>query len=141
MLELGPIANVLKTAQPPVQAQASASEAMKAVPDTEIQAPVPPPPAKGGEPGMGEHLDFYDTEMARHAAQAEAQVSSAKTADAKDTEAKKEKERAKLDLLGKGTGLPQPTTEPMQVELPFLRPLGQAPPAQSSLGQSIDALI
>ena len=163
MLDLGPIANAVKTVQPPPpQAQPSVAEAMKPVPETEIQTPVPPPPAKGGEPGLGEHFDSYDTETMRAAAQSReskesraekvlpddgptrevlAQLSNARAADAKEAEAKKEKERAKLELLGKDTGLPQPTTEPLHLELPFLKPLGPLPPAQSSLGQAIDARI
>jgi hypothetical protein len=160
MLDLGPIANIVKAAQPPPpQAQPSVAEAMKPVPETEIQTPVPPPPAKGGEPGLGEHFDAYDTEMTRTAAQpkeakalqvipddaptreVQAQLSNAKASEAKEAEAKKEKERAKLELLGKGTGLPQPSTDPLHLELPFLKPLGQLPPAQSSLGQAIDARI
>lgn len=149
MLDLGPITNALKSLQaPPPQAQPSVAEEMKPVPETEIQAPVPPPP-KSAEPGLGEHFDIYDNQAAQplpptkeakakevlpeHAPTKEVQEEITR---AKDTEPKKEKPKPKLDLLGNGTGLPQPTTEPVHIDMPFLKPLGKKP-----LGQSIDARI
>jgi hypothetical protein len=150
MMDLSPIANTVKQGSPPPpQAQPSASEVLKAVPETEIQAPVPPLPAKGGEPGLGEHLDLYDTEAAQSPppptkedkadkvlpddkptrdVQAEitrARVSKAEKekADKLDREAEKQ---ARLELLGKDTGLPMPTTDPIHQDLPFLKPLGQS---------------
>lgn len=143
MLDLGPITNLVKSVQPPPQAQPSVAEAMKPVPDTEIHTPVPPPPAKGGEPGLGEHLDFYDTETQRPESQTkETETQPVIPDDASTFQVQAQLfERAKLDLLGKGTGLPQPTTDPMHLDLPFLKPLGQSPPGQPPLGQSIDARI
>ncbi|GEM_PF-2400555 len=160
MLDLSSIANAIKSVQSqPPQAQPSVAEATKPVPGTEIQAPVPPA-AKGGDPGLGEHLDMYDTEKSRLASlpkeakaaklvpddaptrevQAEmlrsSQAEDAKVANAKEAEAEREKEKAKLQLLGKGTGLPQPSTDPVHQDLPFLKPLGGQP-----LGQSIDARV
>jgi hypothetical protein len=148
MLDLSPIANAVKSVQPlPPQAQPSVVEEMKPVPETEIQSPVAPPP-KGGEPGLGEHLDLYDNQAAQAPPTKEAKATQvipddapipsvqAEIARAKEAEAKKEKLKAKVELLGKDTGLPQPTTDPAHPDLPFLKPLGKQP-----LGASIDARI
>ena len=150
-MDLSPIVNTIKQATPPPpQAQPSVSEAMKPVPETEIQTPAPPLPTKGGEPGLGEHLDLYDTEasqtpMPSKEAKADAAIpDNAPTRDvqaelARAKEVKDEKEKARLakqELLGKDTGLPMPTTDPVHLELPFLKPLGKQP-----LGNAIDARI
>jgi hypothetical protein len=181
-MDISPIINVVKAATPPPhQAQPSVAETMKPVPDTDIQAPVPPP-AKGAQPGLGERFDHYDTEHPRtehaktapgpaeskaqqvipedaptrevQAAIVRAQVEKADRADragksdktAKAAQAaqarqveSEDKEKAKVDaeLLGNDTGLPQPSVEPVHLDLPFLKPLGMPPP----LGRSIDARI
>ncbi|MDB5105704.1 MAG: hypothetical protein JWP91_3393 [Fibrobacteres bacterium] len=148
MLDLTPIANAIRTVQPQPQALPSVTEDMKPVPGTEIQAPVPPP-AKGSEPGLGEHFDVYDTQVppnppaTKETKAKEAIPDNAPTPEvqqeisrARESEAKKEKAKAKPELLGRGTGLPQPTTEPLHLEMPFLKPLGKQP-----LGRSIDSTI
>jgi hypothetical protein len=128
MLDLTPLANAVKSvASPPPQAQPAIAEETKAVPETETTQAVPPPPAgKGGnEPGLGEHLDLYDTEgMSKPPPKSARQ----KVEEARE-EARKEK------LLGHDTGLPQPS-DPPPPELPFLKPIGHPP-----LGASIDATI
>ena len=105
MLDLTPLANAVKSvASPPPQAQPAIAEETKAVPDTETSQAVPPPaPGRGGnEPGLGEHLDVYDTQ-----AQAGPPPKTPKQkADEAREEAKKER------LLGHGTGLPQPSDPP-----------------------------
>lgn len=129
MLDLNPIANAVKTvASPPPQAQPAIAEETKAVPDTETTQAVPPPAAgKGGnEPGLGEHLDVYDTE-----GQA---LPHPKTAAQKAEQA--QKEAIKEHVLGHGTGLPQPTVDPPPPELPFLKPLGHP-----LLGKAVDATV
>lgn len=179
LMDMSPIINVVKAAiPPPQQAQPSVAEAMKPVPETEIQAPVPPP-AKGAKPGLGERFDHYDTERRKtehaktapapaeskaqqvipddaptrevQAAIVRAQVEKADRAEragkadktAKATQAalaeSDDTEKAGIDaeLLGTGTGLPQPSVEPLHQDLPFLKPLGMPPP----LGRSIDARI
>jgi hypothetical protein len=167
MLDLSPIANAIKLVQaPPPQAQPSAAEEMKPVPQAEIEHAVPALPAKGGEPGLGRHLDLYDTEVARNfppqkeakpeapSPQAEPQAAAHQaspkqappaelTPDQPKADApKKEKPAARIRsrtrsrLLGYKTGLPQPTTDPIHLDLPFLKPLGG-----KALGQSIDARI
>jgi hypothetical protein len=129
MLDLSPIANAIKSvASPPPQAQPAVAEETKAVPETETPQAVPPPsPGKGNEPGLGEHVDVYDTE----AANKPPAKSPKKKADEMEEEARKKSE----ELLGKGTGLPQPTTDPPHLELPFLKPLGHL------LGRSVDATV
>jgi hypothetical protein len=131
MLDLSPIANAVKSvASPPPQAQPAIAEETKAVPDTDTAQAVPPPPAsgKGGnEPGLGERLDVYDTEAAQS-------HPPAKTAKQKADEARDEAKEA--ELLGHGTGLPQPTTNPPPQELPFLKPLGHP-----LLGRTLDATV
>lgn len=127
MLDLTPLANAVKTVAPtPPQAQPAIAEETKAVPDTETTQAVPPPAAgKGGnEPGLGEHVDFYDTQ---------AQAPAAKTPKQKADEAREDARKG--HLLGHGTGLPQPS-DPPPPDLPFLKPLGHPP-----LGASIDATI
>ncbi len=162
MLDLSPIANAIKSVQaPPPQAQPSVTEEMKPVPQAEIENAVPPLPAKGGEPGLGEHLDLYDTQGGRNLpvvkdprvsasaaetaaspdAAGEARAGAASTTEAnadaaKADAAKKEKARPKTELLGNKTGLPQPTTDPIHLDLPFLKPLGA-----DHLGKSVDARI
>lgn len=161
MLDLSPIANAIKSVQaPPPAAMPQAAEEMKPVPQAEIEHAVPPLPAKGGEPGLGEHLDLYDTQAGRKqippasreasvAKDAAAQTGSSDTPQdptaapaaeipdpVKEEVAKLEKAKTKLELLGNKTGLPQPTTDPPPAELPFLTPLGG-----KVLGQAIDARI
>ena len=87
-----------------MQGQPAIADELRPVPQAEIDEAVPPP-AKGGEPGLGEYLDLYDTE-------------------------------AKPELLGDRTGLPQPGTDPIHPDLPFLKPLGE-----DYLGHSIDARV
>ena len=55
----------------------------------------------------------------------------------KATQAEKDKAASEAELLGNDTGLPQPSVEPVHLDLPFLKPLGQRAP----LGQSIDERI
>lgn len=162
IMDMGPINTVVKSAQPPPpQAQPSVAEAMKPVPETEIQAPVPPP-AKGAQPGLGEHLDLYDNAKPHvpaqtaeskagqvipdHAPTREVQAEIVRTkADraeksdkaGKAAQAEKAKAASEAELLGHDTGLPQPSVEPVHLDLPFLKPLGQRAP----LGQSIDERI
>jgi hypothetical protein len=178
-MDMGPITTVVKSAlPPPPQAQPSVAETMKPVPETEIQAPVPPP-AKGAQPGLGEHLDLYDTEKPPIPAQpteskaqpaeskaqkvipddaptreVQAEIVRAAKSDKSDKSAKaaqtakaaqaeqaeqteKDKAASEADLLGNGTGLPQPTIEPVHLDLPFLKPLGRLAP----LGQAIDERV
>ena len=128
MLDLTPLANAVKAvSSAPPQAQPAIAEETKAVPDTETTQAVPPPaPGKGGnEPGLGEHVDIYDTDRNR---QPPPKTARQKLNDAREA-AKKEA------LLGHGTGLPQPT-DPPPPELPFLKPLGHAP-----LGAALDATV
>jgi hypothetical protein len=128
MLDLTPLANAVKTvASVPPQAQPAIADETKAVPDTETAQAVPPPPAgKGGNgPGVGEHLDLYDTEGGSKPPP--------KTARQKVDEAREEARKQKL--LTHDAALPQPS-DPPPPELPFLRPLGHAP-----LGASIDATV
>ncbi len=152
-MDMGPIATVVKSAlPPPPQAQPSVAEAMKPVPETEIQAPVPPP-AKGAQPGLGERLDLYDTE--KHPAPAQPAESKAQqvipndaptrevqaqilAAEAEATAQEEEdKAASEAQLLGKDTGLPQPSVNPVHPDLPFLKPLGRSAP----LGQAIDERV
>jgi hypothetical protein len=129
MLDLNPIANAVKTvASPPPQAQPAIAEETKAVPDTETTQAVPPPASgKGGNgPGLGEHLDVYDTES-----QAQPHP---KTAAQKADQATEE--AIKEHMMGHGTGLPQPTVDPPAPELPFLKPLGHP-----LLGTAVDATV
>ncbi|MDB5050347.1 MAG: hypothetical protein JWO30_3418 [Fibrobacteres bacterium] len=163
MMDLSPIANAIKSVQaPPPQAQPSIAEEMKPVPQAEIDHAVPALPAKGGEPGLGKHLDLYDTEVARNfPPQSEAKPETASphvasqlaahnvspkqappaelTPDQPKADAPKKEKRAvrtRSKLLGYKTGLPQPTTDPIHLDLPFLKPLGG-----KALGRSIDARI
>ena len=132
MLDIGHIANAIKSAQPPpLQAQPSIPDEMKPVPQAETENAVPPP-AKGGDPGLGEHLDLYDTEAGQNPVVKDPRVS----ADAAESPATPETAQPKLELLGDKTGLPQPSTEPIHPELPFLKPLGG-----DYLGHSLDARI
>ena len=127
MLDLNSFANTAKSvASPPPQAQPAIAEETKAVPDSITSQAVPPPAAgKGGnEPGLGEHLDVYDTE---------GKPQTHKTPRQKVEEARM---HAKARLLGYGTGLPQPTVDPPPAEWPFLKPLGHP-----LLGSGIDARI
>ena len=128
MLDLSPLANAVKpVAPPPPQAQPAIAEETKAVPDTETTAAVPAPAAgKGGNgPGLGEHVDLYDTEN-----------EAAPPPKSEKQKAKEAREHARKErLLGHGTGLPQPT-DPPPPELPFLKPIGHAP-----LGSAIDATV
>lgn len=152
-MDMGPITTVVKSAiPPPPQAQPSVAEAMKPVPETEIQAPVPPP-AKGAQPGLGEHLDLYDT--GKHSVPAQPAESKAQQVIPDDAptrevqaeivrakvekaeKAEKEKAASEAHLLGKDTGLPQPSVEPVHLDLPFLKPLGRPAP----LGQAIDERV
>lgn len=129
MLDLNPIANAVKTvASPPPQAQPAIAEETKAVPDTETTEAVPPPASgKGGnEPGLGEHLDVYDSERQAHPPQ--------KTARQKLEQVREA--ALKKHVLGHGTGLPQPTVDPPPPELPFLKPLGHP-----LLGAAVDATV
>jgi len=129
MLDLNPIANAVKTVTtPPPQAQPAIAEETKAVPGTETSQAVPPPAAgKGGsEPGLGEHLDVYDT-------QSQTQPHP-KTARQKAEQAREE--ALKEHVLGQGTGLPQPTVDPPPPELPFLKPLGHP-----LIGTALDATV
>jgi hypothetical protein len=87
-----------------MQGQPSIAEELRPVPQAEIDEAVPPP-AKGGEPGLGQQLDLYDTDP-------------------------------KPELLGDSTGLPQPTTDPIHLDLPFLKPL-----SEDYLGHSVDARV
>lgn len=122
MIDLSTIANAIKSVQAPLpSALPSVSEEMKPVPQAEITDAVPPPPAKGGDPGLGEHLDLYAAE--------EPEPNAAPTEAEKPAQA-----RIKTDLLGDKTNAPPPQT--VEVELPFLKPLGRIP-----LGRSIDARI
>jgi hypothetical protein len=128
MLELTPLANAVKAvASPPPQAQPAIAEETKAVPNTETTQAVPPPAAgKGGNgPGVGEHLDLYDTENKAKPPP--------KTARQKADEAREE--ARKQELLTHDAALPQPS-DPPPPEIPFLRPLGQPP-----LGASLDATV
>lgn len=128
MLDLSPFANAVKTVTPPPpQAQPAVAEETKSVPGTETTQAVPPPaPGKGGnEPGLGEHVDVYDTE--------DKAAPPPKTEKQKVKEAREEAKKARL--LGHGTGLPLPT-DPPPPELPFLKPLGHPP-----LGSAIDATV
>src|SRR4051812_12931197 len=124
MLDLTPIASAVKAvASTPPQAQPAVAEETKSVPGTETPQAVPPPaPGKGSEPGLGEHVDLYDTEKA-----VEPPVVKPKTAK-KQKEEEEEAQQAEAkdspNLLGKGTGLPIPTTHPAPLSLPFLKPLG-----------------
>lgn len=152
-MDLGPIATVVKSATPPPpQAQPSVAEAMKPVPETEIQAPVPPP-AKGAHPGLGEHLDLYDTEkppVPAHPAERQAhqvtpddaptrEVQAQILAAEAEAEAQEEEDKvaSEAQLLGKDTGLPQPSVKPVHPDIPFLKPLGRSAP----LGQAIDERV
>ncbi|MDQ3000066.1 MAG: hypothetical protein M3Y08_02215 [Fibrobacterota bacterium] len=140
MLDFGPIANVVKSMQGPLpQAQPSVVEETKPVPESETQHAVPPLPQKGGgEAGLGEHLDLYDTETPQNPAQAKPKPE-VEHEDARDAtnekNGKQEKPEPKpLKLAGSESGLPQPTTNLPEFELPFLKPLGQL------IGQSVDAV-
>jgi hypothetical protein len=145
-MDMGPITTVVKSAiPPPPHAQPSVAEAMKPVPETEIQAPVPPP-AKGAHPGLGEHLDLYDAptrevqaEIVRANVEKNDKSERAVASDNAEKAAQEEGEKAagEAHLLGNGTGLPQPSVEPVHPDLPFLKPLGRAAP----LGQAIDERV
>jgi hypothetical protein len=139
MLDFGPIANAVKSMQGPLpQAQPSVAEETKPVPKSETVHAVPPLPAKGGEAGLGEHLDLYDTETPPNAPQAKpkAEVKHEEPRDAaEEKNGKKDKPEPKpLKLAGSESGLPQPTTSPPKIELPFLKPLGHL-----LVGKSLDA--
>ncbi|HKP95670.1 MAG TPA: hypothetical protein VJ385_07925 [Fibrobacteria bacterium] len=155
MMDLSPIANAVKSVQaPPPQAQPSVVEEMKPVPQTETVDAVPPLPAKGGEPGLGEHLDLYDTEVPYPSAAPKETKPKVAAPDPEDvshrnappaelspngTKAeapKREKPRVKTELLGDKTDLPPPPPHTVDAEFPFLKPLGGIP-----LGKSIDARI
>jgi hypothetical protein len=70
MLDLSPIASAIKTLQqPPPQVMPLVAKAMKPVRDAETLAAVPPP-VKSGRPGLGEHMDLYDTDAEAFAAMA-----------------------------------------------------------------------
>ncbi len=115
-----------------------------------------------GQPGLGEHIDLYDTQaQAQNGVVGEARQSAAQPTSPDNTQAlstqaaveadRKSKDDAKkvdekkadekndqdqdepVDLLGRGTGLPIPTTHP-KPEFPFLVPLGAKKP-----GSVIDA--
>jgi hypothetical protein len=135
MLDLSPIANAVKSVQSPApQAQPAIAEEMRPVPETETPQAVPPPAS--AEPGLGEHLDLYDTQIPPPPPNPADQEKPKLSADLEKTKPQiEDKPKAKLNLLGKGTGLPQPTTTPPPPELPFLKPLGQP-----ILGSSIDAV-
>jgi len=129
MLDLNPIANAVKTVtSPPPQAQPAIAEETKAVPDSETSQAVPPPATgKGGnEPGLGEHFDVYDTQSKTQPPP--------KTARQKAEQAREEALKGRV--LGKGTGLPQPTVDPPPPELPFLKPLGHP-----LIGTAVDATV
>jgi hypothetical protein len=128
MLDLTPLANAIKTvASVPPQAQPAIAEETKAVPETETAQAVPPPPAgKGGNgPGVGEHLDLYDTEGENKPPP--------KTARQKMDEAREKARKEKL--LTHDAAKPQPADPPPPV-IPFLKPLGHP-----ALGSSIDASV
>lgn len=128
MLDLTPLANAIKSvASPPPQAQPAIAEETKAVPETETSQAVPQAPAgKGGnEPGVGEHLDLYDTEGESKPLP--------KTERQKAEEAREAARKQKL--LTHDAAMPQPS-DPPPPELPFLKPLGHPP-----LGSAIDATI
>ncbi len=128
MLDLSPIANAVKSvASTPPQAQPAIAEETKSAPGTETaQAVAPPTPAKGGEPGLGEHVDVYDT-------QAPPEPVPSKSAKKKQDEAE-EAAKESPELPGK-PAFPEPTTRPPAQELPFLKPLGH----NGLLGQTVDA--
>jgi hypothetical protein len=129
MLDQTPIASSVKAvASAPPQAQPAIAEETKAVPDTETtEAVAPPPPGKGGnEPGLGEYVDVYDTENPPGPAP--------KTPKQKAEEARAK--AGKAELLGHGTGLPQPSVDPPPPDLPFLKPLGHP-----ILGATLDATV
>jgi hypothetical protein len=117
----------------PSQAHPAIAEELRPVPQAELDQAVPPP-AKGGEPGLGEHLDVYDTE-------AGSGTKSESTAESEQPNgaalaAAAQKSVPKPELLGDKTGLPQPTTDPIHLELPFLKPLGA-----DYLGHTIDSRV
>ena len=82
MLDLTPIASAIKTvASPPPQAMPDVAEETKSAPGTQTpQAVAAPVPGKGSEPGLGEHVDVYDT-------QASAEPPPSKSAKKKQEEA------------------------------------------------------
>lgn len=61
MLDLNPIASVLKTVLPPTpQAAPRVAEETAPVPEAVTGEAVPPPaPAKGNDPGLGGNVDLY----------------------------------------------------------------------------------
>ena len=133
MLDLSPIASAVKTvAPPPPQAMPDVAEETKSAPGTETpQAVAASASAKGSEPGLGEHVDVYDTQAHPDPAPS----APAKSAKKKQEEAEKAAQES-LELLGKDSeAFPQPTTNPPPQELPFLKPLGPL----GLLGQTLDA--
>lgn len=108
-------------------------------------AKVTPPPASGdaashggtsGQPGLGTHVDLYDTHGAQMAAEKNAQSATQAKAPAPPDQAEADKPEKKLHLLGKGTGLPEPADPPPNPEFPFLSPLGSA-----KTGQVVDTKV
>ena len=131
MLDLSPIASAVKTvASPPPQAMPDVAEETKSAPGTETpQAVAAPAPAKGSEPGLGEHVDVYDTQ-----APPEPPASAATKSAKKKQEEAEEAAKESPELIGH-SAFPQPSINPPPPELPFLKPLGPL----GLLGQTLDA--
>ncbi len=108
-------------------------------------AKVTAPPASGdpaphggtsGQPGLGDHVDVYDTEAVKQAAEKNAQSGAPAENSSSLEKAAAAKPEKKMHILGRGSGLPEPADPPTEPEFPFLVPLGSKQP-----GQVFDAKI
>ncbi len=136
---------------PPVSAASSHSVASDQVQAKVVESSKVTAPSSSGDstsnegnpskPGLGEKVDFYDTEATQ--ASTEKHVQNAQTGDPDQNsmtiEKRKEKTvEKKLQLLGNGKDGPNLTEQPPESEFPFLIPLGNKsiPPKP---GERLDA--
>ena len=110
---------------------------------TEAAKVTPPPPSgeggSSGQPGLGDHVDLYDTQASKVAAEKAAQSGAQEKAKSsvpagKSVETKPAK---KPEIIGKDAAFPEPSEVPPEPEFPYLSPLGGQTGKQP--GQSFDA--
>lgn len=108
-------------------------------------AKVTPTPASGdpaphggtsGQPGLGDHIDVYDTEVAKSALRKSGQSGAQDKTPSPEDKTQAAIPEKKLHLLGRGSGLPEPADPPMDTTFPFLVPLGS-----KKAGQGFDAIV
>ena len=93
-----------------------------------------------GEPGLGNHIDLYDTQAAKMAAEKGAQAVTQDKAPVITTPPKPPEPKVvikKVEMLGDDTVFPEPSEVPPSPEFPYLKPLG--PRSRKQPGQSFDA--